>query len=110
MSFDAPVTSDDDANSLYEILPNLNSKSPDNNLISESLKKEIERALMTLSPREAEIIRLYYGINIKEPFTLEEIGDQLGLTRERVRQIKERAIRRLKHISRSKILKTYVGT
>ncbi len=110
ISFDAPVNSDDDANNLYELLPNLNSKAPDKQLINESLIKEIERALKTLTPREADIIRLYYGINNKEPLTLEEIGYEFDLTRERVRQIKERAIRRLKHISRSKILKTYIGT
>ncbi len=110
ISFDAPVTSDSDANNLYELLPNLTSKPPDKQLINESLKKEIERALKTLTPREADIIRLYYGINEKEPLTLEEIGAEFDLTRERVRQIKERAIRRLKHISRSKILKTYIGT
>jgi len=110
ISFDAPVNSDDDANNLYELLPNLSSKAPDKQLINESLKKEIERALKTLTPREADIIKLYYGINTVEPLTLEEIGDEFDLTRERVRQIKERAIRRLKHISRSKILKTYIGT
>lgn len=109
ISFDSPMTSDDDSNNLYELLPNLNTKEPDNKLINESLKKEIERALKTLTIREGDIIRLYYGINGGEPLTLEEIGDEFGLTRERVRQIKERAIRRLKHISRSKRLKTYIG-
>ena len=75
----------------------------------ESLTLEIERSLEFLSSREAEIIRHYYGLNGRQAMTLEEIGEKFDLTRERVRQIKEKAIRRLKHTSRSKILKTYLG-
>ena len=79
------------------------------NLLHESLRTEIERALETLTPREADVIRLYFGLAGQHSMTLEEIGETFDLTRERVRQIKEKAIRRLKHTSRSKILKTYLG-
>ena len=85
------------------------SPSPEKELIQESLQKEIERSLQTLTPREADVIRLYFGLNKKNALTLEEIGERFDLTRERVRQIKEKAIRRLKHTSRSKILKSYLG-
>jgi RNA polymerase primary sigma factor len=78
-------------------------------LMLESLQIEIERALQTLTPREADLVRLYFGLNGKHPMTLEEIGETFDLTRERVRQIKEKAIKRLKHNSRSKILKSYLG-
>ena len=76
---------------------------------SDSLRIEIERAISTLSKRESDVLRLYFGLNGNYPLTLDEIGEKFGLTRERVRQIKEKAIRRLKHISRSKILKSYLG-
>jgi RNA polymerase primary sigma factor len=82
---------------------------PDRGLLNDSLRKEIERALSTLTYREASIIRLYFGLNGKHPHTLEEIGEEFNLTRERVRQIKEKAIKRLKHTTRSKILKSYLG-
>lgn len=75
----------------------------------ESLRQEIERSLSTLTAREADVIRLYFGLQGAQPMTLEEIGEQFELTRERVRQIKEKALRRLKHTSRSKLLKTYLG-
>jgi len=75
----------------------------------ESLRKEIDRAISTLTSREADVVRLYFGLNSKHPMTLEEIGEKFDLTRERVCQIKEKAIRRLKHTSRSKILKSYLG-
>ena len=78
-------------------------------LLHESLRTEIERALETLTPREADVVRLYFGLANQHAMTLEEIGETFDLTRERVRQIKEKAIRRLKHTSRSKILKTYLG-
>jgi RNA polymerase sigma factor (sigma-70 family) len=81
----------------------------DADLMKHSLNIEVNRALDMLSEKEAEVIRHYYGINDKHPMSLQEIGDSFGLTRERVRQIKEKAIRRLKHTSRSKILKTYLG-
>jgi RNA polymerase primary sigma factor len=77
--------------------------------MNESLRNEIERSLSTLSYREAEVLRMYYGINCKAPLTLEEIGEEFELTRERVRQIKEKAIKRLKHTSRCKLLKPYLG-
>ena len=85
------------------------SPNPDRTLLHESLKTEIERALETLTPREADVVRLYFGLGSQHAMTLEEIGETFDLTRERVRQIKEKAIRRLKHTSRSKILKTYLG-
>ena len=77
--------------------------------VKESLKKEVDRALETLSMREAEVVRLYFGLNREHPLTLEEIGEKFSLTRERVRQIKEKALRRLRHTSRSKALRTYLG-
>ncbi len=91
------------------VLQNRNIPGPDRTLIDDSLRKEIERALTTLSQREADILRYYFGLNGAPPHTLEEIGEKFGLTRERVRQIKEKAIRRLKHTSRSKNLKSYLG-
>ena len=82
---------------------------PEKELVKESLRKDINRSLSTLTAREGEILRMYYGLNGKHPLTLEEIGDRFDLTRERVRQIKEKAIRRLKHTSRCKILRSYLG-
>ena len=108
VSMDAPITQDEDTN-LYDVLLSKENQSPDKGLVNDSLRKEIERALNTLTPREADIIRLYFGLNGKHAHTLEEIGEKFCLTRERVRQIKEKAINRLKHVSRSKILKTYLG-
>ncbi len=107
ISVDAPFQEGDE-NSLLDILINSDSPKADNKLISESLMKEIERALSTLTDRERDIIMYFFGINCQE-MTLEEIGEQFGLTRERVRQIKEKAIRRLRHTSRSKLLKPYLG-
>lgn len=108
VSMDAPLIQGEDA-TMMDLMPGEESApSPENNLITESLRREIERALFTLTPREADVIRLYFGLN-DSPMTLEEIGERFELTRERVRQIKEKAIRRLKHTSRSKILKTYLG-
>ncbi|MCK7520031.1 MAG: sigma-70 family RNA polymerase sigma factor [Ignavibacteriales bacterium] len=85
------------------------SSSPDHLLMDESLREEIEQALSTLSEREAEVIKLYFGLDKENSLTLEEIGERFNLTRERVRQIKEKAIRRLRHTSRSKNLKAYLG-
>ncbi|MBN2610770.1 MAG: sigma-70 family RNA polymerase sigma factor [Bacteroidales bacterium] len=107
VSVDAPFQEGEE-NSLLDILINSDSPKADNKLIGESLMKEIERALATLTERERDIIRFFFGINCQEK-TLEEIGEQFGLTRERVRQIKEKAIRRLRHTSRSKLLKPYLG-
>ncbi|HNS18791.1 MAG TPA: sigma-70 family RNA polymerase sigma factor [Bacteroidales bacterium] len=108
ISMDAPLVQDED-NTMYDVLRNDDGPTPETQLMYESLKKEIDRAISTLTPREADVVRLYFGLNQTHPMTLEEIGEKFDLTRERVRQIKEKAIRRLKHTSRSKILKTYLG-
>lgn len=108
VSMDAPLAPDEDSD-MYDVFVTDDISLPDKQLINESLKKEIDRILTTLSPREADIVRMYYGLNDKHPHTLEEIGEQFDLTRERVRQIKEKAIRRLKHTSKSKLLKKYLG-
>ena len=108
VSMDAPLVEGEDSN-LYDVLRSGESPNPDKELIHKSLRTEIERALETLTPREADVIKLYFGLGNHHPMTLEEIGETFDLTRERVRQIKEKAIRRLKHTSRSKILKTYLG-
>jgi len=108
ISLDAPLAQDDEGN-MYDVLLSEESTSPDKELLTDSLRKEIERALNTLTRREADIIRLYFGLTGKHGHTLEEIGVEFNLTRERVRQIKERAIKRLKHTTRSRILKTYLG-
>ena len=107
VSVDAPFVEGED-NSLLDVLPNDDSPCADRGLVNESLNTEIERALSTLSSREREIIKSFFGIGCQE-MTLEEIGERFGLTRERVRQIKEKAIRRLKSPSRSKLLKGYLG-
>ena len=107
VSVDAPFVEGED-NSLLDVMPNVDSPNADRGLINESLSKEIDRALATLTPREADIIRKFFGIGVPEK-TLEEIGEEFHLTRERVRQIKEKAIRRLKSSNRSKVLKTYLG-
>ena len=108
ISMDAPLTQGEDG-TLMDVLEDEDQLNPDHMLISESLRREVERALTTLTMREADVLRLYFGLAGEQPMTLEEIGDRFDLTRERVRQIKEKAIRRLKHTSRSKILKTYLG-
>jgi len=99
VSMDAPLVEGEDSN-LYDVLRSGESPNPDRELLHESLRTEIERALETLTPREADVIRLYFGLGDQHPMTLEEIGETFDLTRERVRQIKEKAIRRLKHTSR----------
>ena len=108
MSMDAPLGYDSDSNSLVDVLENTNIESSDVTLMRESLLKEIERALSTLPEREAFIIKHFFGINAEE-YSLREIGDILGLTRERVRQLKERSLRKLRKTSRSKHLKTFLG-
>jgi RNA polymerase primary sigma factor len=108
VSVDAPLSQGEE-NRLLDVIQNDEQPSPDNTLISESLKTEIERALATLPEREAEVLKLYYGFQTEHAMTLEEIGEKFNLTRERVRQIKEKAIRRLRHASRSKNLRTYLG-
>ena len=107
VSVDAPFVEGED-NSLIDVMVNEDSPNADHRLINESLSKEIDRALEQLTQREADILRCFFGIGVPEK-TLEEIGIELDLTRERVRQIKEKAIRKLKTSSRSGILKTYLG-
>lgn len=108
VSMDAPFVQGEE-NSLLDILENDLEDKPDSGLVNESLRKEVQRALGTLTQREADVIALYFGLNGEHAMTLEEIGERFNLTRERVRQIKEKAIRRLRHVSRSKALKTYLG-
>lgn len=108
VSMDAPIKEDEES-TLYDVLLSKDTPSPDRGLINDSLRSEIERVLSILTYREANILRLYYGINTKYQFTLEEIGHEFNLTRERVRQIKEKAIKRLKNATRSKLLKAYLG-
>ena len=108
VSMDAPFTQGEE-NRLLDVIEDDQLPSPDYVLMNESLKSEIARALSTLSDREAEVIKLYFGLNKEHSMTLEEIGERFNLTRERVRQIKEKAIRRLRHASRSRNLKTYLG-
>jgi RNA polymerase primary sigma factor len=108
VSMDAPLKTDED-NSLYDVLHNDDIPIPDKGLMHDSLSIEIERAISTLTQREADVLRLYFGLGQKTPMSLEEIATKYGLTRERVRQIKERAIRRLKQTSRSRLLKAYLG-
>ncbi|MCF8234318.1 MAG: sigma-70 family RNA polymerase sigma factor [Bacteroidales bacterium] len=107
VSMDAPLIQDED-NNLYDVLRPDEKQTPEAELLNESLRTEIERAISTLTPREADVIRLYYGLNGRQSSTLEEIGEKFELTRERVRQIKEKAIRRLKQTSRCNILKSYL--
>ena len=108
VSMDAPLIEGEDSN-LYDVLNSGESPNPDRVLLHESLRIEINRALETLTPREADVVKLYFGLGEHQPMTLEEIGETFDLTRERVRQIKEKAIRRLKHTSRSRMLKSYLG-
>jgi RNA polymerase primary sigma factor len=108
LSLDAPFSTSED-NSLIDVLEDELQPSPDEALLSQSLKVEIEKALDSLTPREAEVINLYFGLNHEKALTLEEIGARFSLTRERVRQIKEKAIRRLRHASRSRSLRAYLN-
>jgi len=108
VSVNAPFIQGEE-NTLLDVLEDKTEEVPDNGLVNESLKKEIKRALSTLAERESEVISCYYGLNGNSPMTLEEIGENLGLTRERVRQIKEKAIRTLRQSSRNKTLKPYLG-
>ena len=108
ISMDAPLIQDED-NTMYDVLKSEEAPTPETERLYESLRKEIDRAISTLTQREQDVVRLYFGLNGSHPMTLEEIGEKFDLTRERVRQIKEKAIRRLKHTSRSKILKSYLG-
>lgn len=108
VSMDAPLQQGEDG-SMYEVLPNKNTALPDKGLITKSLQKDVERTLTVLTPREAEIIRLFFGLNDVTQLSLDEIGAKFDLTRERVRQIKEKAIKKLKNTTKNKNLKTYLG-
>ncbi|MEQ9288041.1 MAG: RNA polymerase sigma factor RpoD/SigA [Cyclobacteriaceae bacterium] len=108
VSMDAPFQSGEEG-SLLDVMENVNEKDPDEKLIKDSLKNEIKRALACLTHRESQILSFYYGLENQQAYTLEEIGDIFELTRERVRQIKEKAIRRLRHASRAQSLRTYLG-
>lgn len=108
VSMDAPFVQGEE-NSLLDVLENDSEQTPDSGLMNDSLRREVQRALSTLTQREADVITLYFGLNGEHSMTLEEIGEKFNLTRERVRQIKEKAIRRLRHTSRSKALKPYLG-
>ena len=110
ISMDAPLKEGDESSSnLYDVLLNDNNENPEGDLIKESLKKEINRSLKTLTSREADVLRFFFGLDGYSTLSLDEIGIKFDLTRERVRQIKEKAVRKLKHTSRSKLLKTYLG-
>lgn len=108
LSMDAPFNEEDD-NSLLDVLPDEDTGTPDDEMMGESVKIDIERALSALHPREAEITRLYFGIGREHPLTLEEIGQRFGLTRERVRQIKEKALRKLRQKHRKEDLQMHIG-
>ena len=108
ISMDAPLVQDEEGN-MYDVLLSEDASNPDKELLTDSLRKEIERALNTLTRREADIIRLYFGLTGKHRHTLEEISEKFNLTKERIRQIKAKTIKRLKHISKSRVLKTYLG-
>jgi RNA polymerase primary sigma factor len=108
ISVDAPFAQGEDG-SLLDVLADANGSSPESQLMIDSLTQEVQRALATLTTRESEVIGLYFGLNNNASMTLEEIGEKFNLTRERVRQIKEKATRRLRHTSRSTTLKTFLG-
>jgi RNA polymerase primary sigma factor len=108
VSMDAPFVQGEE-NRLLDVMANEDAESPDAGLLDDSLRREVQRALSTLTLREADVVTLHFGLNGHAARTLEEIGEQFSLTRERVRQIKEKAIRRLKHTTRSKALKPYLG-
>lgn len=109
VSMDAPIGEESEGYSMYDLMMDDESLDPEESLLGDSLKKEIERSLATLGEREAEILRCYFGLKEYQPHTLEEIGEVFGLTRERVRQIKEKAIKKLKNQYRNRLLKSYLG-
>lgn len=108
LSMDAPLATDED-NTMYDFMRSEETTTPEAELMYESLRMEINRAISTLTPKESDILKMFFGLDGNPPMTLDEIGEQFDLTRERVRQIKEKAIRRLKHTSRSHILQSYLG-
>ena len=107
-SLNAPFR-DGDKNSLMDVIEDNKQRPPDTRLMSDSLKEEIRMCLNSLKKRESDVIKMYFGIDRDYALTLNEIGEEFCLTRERVRQIKEKAIRRLRHKSRSKALRNYLG-
>jgi len=110
ISMDAPLLEgDESSSSMYDVMSGDSLPPPDSNLVLESLRKDIRSSLATLTQRESDVLSMFYGLDGKSPMSLEEIGDRFDLTRERVRQIKEKAIRRLKHITKNKVLKSYLG-
>jgi len=109
LSMDAPLGNAEDGGNLYDLLTNESSQNPDKLLVRESLQMEIYRSLSTLTEREADVVKLFFGLSGRHSHSLEEIAEKVGLTRERVRQIKEKAVRRLKHGSRSRLLRAYLG-
>ena len=109
LSMDAPFKEGENENNLYDVVKSGESPNPDKQLMRESLQTEIDRALNTLTDREADVVRLNFGLANQPSMTLQEIGDTFDLSRERVRQIREKAIRRLRAQSRSHILKKYLG-
>ena len=110
ISMDAPLIEGDDSTStMYDVMQGDSLPGPEASLTLESLRSDIRRSLTSLTPRESEVISMFYGLDGKAPLSLEEIGDKFELTRERVRQIKEKAIRRLKHTNKNKVLKSYLG-
>lgn len=109
LSMDAPFNEGENDNNLYDVISSTKSPNPDKELMHESLKIEINRALETLSPREGDVVKLNFGLSGHPPMTLQEIGDTFALSRERVRQIREKAIRRLRQESKSHILKKFLG-
>jgi RNA polymerase primary sigma factor len=108
VSMNAPFVQGEE-NGLLDVLENNSEETPDSGLMIDSLRREVQRTLSTLTQRESDVLAYYFGLNGKHPMTLEEIGEKFNLTRERVRQIKEKATRRLRHSSRSKVLKSYLG-
>ncbi|MEM7161869.1 MAG: sigma-70 family RNA polymerase sigma factor [Bacteroidota bacterium] len=110
VSMDAPLKSDDETSSnMYDVMQNPGIPGPDTELMEKSLKDEVKRSLHALTAREQDVVKLYYGIDMESGHTLEEIGQKFDLTRERVRQIKEKALRRMKHTSRSEVLRSFLG-
>ncbi|MCF8242253.1 MAG: sigma-70 family RNA polymerase sigma factor [Melioribacteraceae bacterium] len=109
VSMEAPISSSDEKRNLKDVIPDAENSHPDETLMSESLKNDIKSVMATLNEKEASVIELYFGIGRERSLTLEEIGERFNLTRERVRQIKDKAIRRLRHVSRSESLRPYLG-
>ncbi len=109
LSVDAPISGEEGDSTMLDVIPSNLNLSPDDTLMEESLKEEVQQGLSILAPREVQVLSAYYGLNGSQPLTLEEIGEQYGLTRERVRQIKERAIRRLRKSYNKNALRSYLG-